>query len=357
MLIKQLIINPGSTSTKLAVYENKKCLFQDIILHTNEEIASFKNLTDQVPFRTKVVEHFLQEHNIKLSDFNAIMCRGGMVWNLNTGGYRVNDELEQALLDSEYSSTHASNLGGVIGKKLGDKVGIPAFIYDAVTAVNLPPIAQISGFPEINRHSCCHVLNMRAMAIKYAKEHKMNYEDLNLLVVHMGGGISLSAHRKGKIIDSIGDDEGPFSPERSGSIQILEILKLCFSGKYTYGDMKKKVRGQGGISAFLGTSDMREIESMAESGNKKAKLLFDAQAYQIAKGVGLLSVVLKGKCDAIILTGGMAYSQKLVAEIKEYIEFLAPVIVMPGENEMESLALGGLRMLCGEEAIKQYHLP
>ncbi|MCI9026038.1 MAG: butyrate kinase [Dorea sp.] len=357
MSVKQLIINPGSTSTKLAVYEDKNCLFQETIHHTNEDLACFESLPQQVPFRTGIVERFLSAHDLKISDFDAIMCRGGMVWDISTGGYLVNDDLVQALKDDRYSSMHASNLGGLIGKILADKAGIPVFIYDAVTAVTLPPIARINGFPEIDRHSCCHVLNMRAMAIKYAWKQGRKYEDLNLLVVHMGGGISLSVHQKGEIIDSLGDDEGPFSPERSGSIQILEVLKLCFSGKYTYEDMKKKVRGKGGISAFLGTSDMREIEKMVEDGNEKASLLFDAQAYQVAKGIGLLSIALKGTCDAIILTGGMAYSQKLVAKIKEYITFLAPVEVMPGENEMESLAFGGLRMLGGEETVKQYSLP
>ncbi len=357
MSVKQLIINPGSTSTKLAVYEDKNCLFQETIQHTNEELACFEELTQQVSFRTEVVEQFLAGHGLKMCEFDAVMCRGGMVWDLSTGGYLINDDLIRALTDDRLSSSHASNLGGLMGKILADRAGIPAFIYDAVTAVTLPPIARINGFPEIDRHSCCHVLNMRAMAIKYAKEHDRKYEDLNLLVVHMGGGISLSVHQKGEIIDSLGDDEGPFSPERSGSIQILEVLKLCFSGKYTYEEMKKKVRGKGGIFAFLGTSNMKEIERMAEEGDAKARILFDAQAYQVAKGVGLLAVVLKGDCDAVILTGGMAYSQKLVAEIEKYISFLAPVEVMPGENEMESLALGGLRMLGGEEPVKQYRLP
>ena len=356
MSIKQLIINPGSTSTKLAVYEDDKKLFQDSIDHSAEELSEFEHLPDQVPYRMAMVKQFLADHNVKLSDLDGIMGRGGMVWGIQNGGYRVDDILVKALSDDELSSPHASNLGGLIGKSLADEVGIPAFIYDPVTGASLPEIAKITGFPEIERKSCCHVLNMRAMSMKYAEENGLDYNKLNLLVVHMGGGISLSAHSKGNIVDSIGDDDGPFSPERSGGTQLLEILKMAYSGKYTYADMKKKCRGKGGLTAYLGTSDAREVEEMIDEGNEQAKLLFEALAYQVAKGIGELSVVLKGQVDAIILTGGLAHSDRLTGSITDYVKFIAPVKVLPGENEMEALALGGMRLLKGEEEAKHFKL-
>lgn len=356
MSIKQLIINPGSTSTKLAVYEDDQKLFQETVDHSAEELARFETLPDQVPYRMELIKNFLERHGISLSDLSGIMGRGGMVWGIETGGYRVGDDLVRALSDEELSSPHASNLGGLIGKRLADEAGIPAFIYDPVTGASLPKVAKVTGFPELPRKSTCHVLNSRAMAMKYAQEHGMDYHKINLIVAHMGGGISLSAHRNGEIVDSIGDDEGPFSPERAGSAQLLEFLKLCYSGKYSYADMKKKCRGKGGMVAYLGTSDAREIEKMIDEGNETAKLLYDAESYQIAKGVGQLAAVLSGDVRAIILTGGLAHSKRLTEAIVGYVKFIAPVAVMPGENEMEALALGGLRLLKGEEKAKEFKL-
>lgn len=354
--MKQLIINPGSTSTKLAVYEDENKLFQETISHSTEELAKFETLPDQVPFRMEMVKEFLAKHDVQLSDLDAIMGRGGLVWGIEAGGYRMNDDLFKALSDDDFSSPHASNLGGLIGKSLADEVGIPAFIYDPVTGASLPEIAKITGFPEIERQSCCHVLNSRAMAIKYAEANGLEYDKLNLVVVHMGGGISMSAHKNGEIIDSIGDDDGPFSPERAGGTQILEVLKLCYGKKYTYAEMKKKCRGQGGMAAYLGTSDAREIEQMMDDGDEKARLLYNAEAYQVAKGIGELSVVLKGDINAIILTGGLAYSKYLTDAITEYVKFIAPVVVLPGENEMDALAFGGIRLMSGEESAKEFKL-
>ena len=226
-----------------------------------------------------------------------------------------------------------------------------------MTSGELPEVAQITGIPDIRRRSFCHVLNSRAMAIRYAREHGVRYESLRLIVAHLGGGISASVHVGGKIVDSMGDDDGQFSPERSGSVPSLELIRLCFSGDYTRSEMEKKVRGKGGMYAHLGTSDCREIEKRIADGDRHADLIFQAQAYQIAKAIGLLSIVLKGKCDAIILTGGLAHSQMLTDRITEYVGFIAPVCVMPGENEMEALAQGGLRLLTGEEAPRRYVLP
>jgi butyrate kinase len=355
-MYKLLIINPGSTSTKLAVYEDEKLLIQETIEHKANEMVNFENIPDQIPFRMQVIHDFLQKNDIHKKELSVVMGRGGLVPGLKTGGYTVNDELFCAL-ESDISSPHASNLGGMLAKLIAEPLGIPAYIYDAVTSGELPPIAQISGIPKITRQSFCHVLNSRAMAIKYAKEQGRDYNDLNLIVVHLGGGISASVHFKGKIIDSLGDDDGQFSPERSGSVPALELIRLCYSGDYTREDMKKMVRGKGGMYAHLGTSDCRIIEKMIEEGNAHADLVFHAQAYQIAKSIGLLSIVLQGNAEAIILTGGMAHSKALTEQVAKYVSFIAPVVVMPGENEMEALAFGGLRILKGAEKVHVYKLP
>ena len=353
----QLIINPGSTSTKLAVYDGDQKILQSSIGHKPEELLQFEKIGDQVPFRLGLIRAFMAENNIKGEDLSAVIGRGGLVFGLKTGGYIVNDDLCEALVNHAYSQPHASNLGGLLAKAIADEYHIPAYIYDAVTSGELSPVAAITGMKEILRKSFCHVLNSRAQAIRYAESIGKKYEDLNLIVVHLGGGTSASVHNHGSIIDSVGDDDGQFSPERSGSFPSLEIVRLCFSGKYTKAEMDKKIRGKGGMYAHLGTSDCREIEQMIRSGDKHADLIFQAQAYQIAKTIGLLSIALKGDCDAIILTGGMAYSEMLTDRIKDYVNFLAPVIVMPGENEMEALAQGGLRLLSGQEEANVYHLP
>ena len=349
----QLIINPGSTSTKLALYdgadERCSCSYP-------YQPEPGKSLADQLPARLESVRGFLREHDVTPADLDIIMCRGGLLWGIGSGGYRVSDELAAALLNEEYASPHASDLGGVIGKTLADEAGINAYIYDAVTAASLPPFARITGFPDIVRNSSCHVLNMRAVALRYARERGAELRDLNLLVVHMGGGISTSAWSGGEIVDSIGDDDGPFSPERSGFTQIVPIVKMCYSGKYTFAQMMEKMRGSGGLKAYLGTADAREIEKMIDAGSEKAKLLYHAQAYQICKSIGELSIVHKGKTDAIILTGGLAYSRRMTDMIMEYTGFIAPVAVYPGEFEMQALAEGGLRILRGEEQAKEFSL-
>lgn len=357
MKYKQLIINPGSTSTKLAVYQDQEKLCQETIDHPSEELSIYETIPEQIPFRTEIVKDFLKKNNIELSELAAIVGRGGMVYGIKNGGYLVNDQLFTALGDEKYSSPHSSNLGGMIAKELADPLGIPAFIYDAVTGSELSDVAKVTGFPEIVRQSCCHVLNSRSMAMKYANENNLDYNKLKLVVAHLGGGISVSAHANGQIIDSVGDDDGPFSPERGGSVQMFEFLKLCYSGKYTEKEIKKKLRGQGGMIAYLGTSDAREIEKMIDDGNKLAELIYEAEAYQVAKAIGLLAVTLKGKIDAIIITGGMANSTKMTGMINDYVKFLGPVVVKPGENEMEALAFGGLRLLKGEEKPSIFALP
>lgn len=353
----QLIINPGSTSTKLAVYQDREKVVQETMEHTAEQMQQFDKIADQIPFRMQIIREFMVQNSIRQEALSAVMGRGGLVFGLKTGGYLVNDDLCEALVNDELSQPHASNLGGLLARELARPLGIPAYIYDAVTGGELTDVAKITGIPDIERRSFCHVLNSRAMAIRYANENGLDYNKLNLIVAHLGGGISASVHSHGKIIDSLGDDDGQFSPERSGSVPSLELIRLCFSGNYTRADMVKKVRGKGGLFAHLGTSDCRVIEKMIEDGDTHADLVFQAQAYQIAKGIGLLSIVLKGKCDAIILTGGVAHSKMLTDRVRDYVGFIAPVVVLPGENEMEALAYGGLRILSGEETARQYTIP
>ena len=357
MEYRQLIINPGSTSTKLAYYIGEEKAVQENIVHDMEALGRFDKVTDQLSLRGEVLQSFMERNKIQGEGLSAVVGRGGMVFGLQTGGYLVNDDLCRALTDEDYCQLHASNMGGLMAKQVADRYGIPAFIYDAVTSGELSDVAKITGIPDIQRRSFCHVLNSRAMAIRYAEEHGRDYSDLKLIVAHLGGGTSASVHYKGHIIDSVGDDDGQFSPERSGSVPSLDLVRLCYSGKYTEEEMKRKIRGRGGMYAHLGTSDCREIEEMIRGGDEHADLIFQAQAYQIAKGIGLLSIVLKGECDAIILTGGMAYSKMLTDRVTEYVGFIAPVCVMAGENEMEALAFGGLRMLSGKEAVQEYHLP
>ena len=353
----QLIINPGSTSTKLAVYEDEKKLLQSSIEHKPEQLLQYEKIGDQVPFRLGLIRDFMKENNIRGEELSAVIGRGGLVFGLKTGGYIVNDDLCEALVNHAYSQPHASNLGGLLAREIAKEYNIPAYIYDAVTSGELTPVAQITGMTDILRRSFCHVLNSRAQAIRYAESIGKKYEDLNLIVFHLGGGTSASVHNHGSIVDSVGDDDGQFSPERSGCFPSLEIVRLCYSGKYTKAEMDRKIRGKGGMYAHLGTSDCREIEKMIQNGDKHADLIFQAQAYQIAKTIGLLSIVLKGDCNAIILTGGMAYSKMLTDRIKDYVGFLAPVVVMAGANEMEALAQGGIRLLSGAEQANVYHLP
>lgn len=356
-MYKLLIINPGAASTKLAIYEDSRKVYQENVEHSAEEMTAFATIPEEIPFRMEVIRGFLRRAQVKATEFSAVVGRGGLVPGLRTGGYLVNDDLFYALENDHISSPHASNLGGMLAKLFTDSLGIPAYIYDAVTSSELRPVAKVTGFPKITRQSFCHVLNSRAMAIKYAQEKGTTYEALNLIVAHLGSGVSISVHSKGEIVDSMGDDDGQFGPERSGSVPALELIKMCYSGDYTRADMKKMVRGKGGMYAHLGTSDCREIEERIRKGDEYAALIFQAQAYQIAKGIGLLSIVQKGDTDAILLVGGLAYSKMLTDLVTEYVEFIAPVAVMPGENEMEALAKGGLRLLKGEEEVRTYTLP
>lgn len=346
-----LSINPGSTSTKIAVFKNEEEIFNESLEHSQAEIDQYKTLLEQIPMRQQHVLDALTKHHIDVKQLSIVMGRGGLFPPIDTGGYKVNQRMLDMVMNEEIPS-HASNLGCVLAYEIAQMANVDAFIYDAVSSGKLAPMAAVTGLHEIVRKTFYHVLNSRAMAIKYAKSIDKNYEDLNLIVAHLGGGITIGAHEKGVILDSLSDDNGPFAPERSGGVPLLDFIEICYSGKYSKKEMIKRVRGIGGLRDLLGTSNGKEISKMVEQNDENAILVMHALAYQIAKGIGLLLPVLKGKVDAIILTGGLAHSEKLIKDIKPYIEAFAPIIVMSGEHEMSALALGGLRIIKGEE---QYH--
>lgn len=343
-----LAINPGSTSTKIALYEDESLIFFEQAEHSDEDFAAFPNILDQLDFRLEIIHSILKHHQIKGEALNAVVGRGGLLPPVNAGGYLVNERLKNVILSGNLSP-HASNLGALLADKIAAPFEIPAYIYDSVSSHEFREIAMITGIPEYLRHSQCHVLNSKAMGRKVAEKYGKRYENLNLIVAHLGGGISISIHEKGKIIDAIGDDSGPFSPERTGSLPLLYVVDLCYSGQYTKDGMIRKIRGLGGIKAHLGTHDCRLVEKMIADGNEKAKLIYEAEAYQIAKGIGELAPVLNGTIDYIILTGGISHSEMMTRMITERVKFIAPVEIMPGEAEMEALALGTLRILRGEE--------
>ena len=347
-----LAINPGSTSTKVALYKNREVIFNENITHPHQELEDFGSITEQAPMRMKTVLDALCRHGYKPDDLSIVMGRGGMLPPVKIGGYKVNDKMLR-LLSGEKTPQHAANLGAVLANDIAKSAGIGAYIYDAVSACDFPPVAKITGMKEIERQSFYHVLNCRAVSIRYAESIGRKYEDMNLLVTHLGGGITVGAHQKGKIIDSLADDNGPFAPERAGSVPLLNLIEMCYSGEYTKKEMMRKVRGMGGLRSLLGTSDGREIQKLIETGDANTILVMEAQAYQIAKGIALLSPALRGDCDAIIVTGGLANNTYLVDDVKKYIGWMGKIVVMPGEFEMEALALGGLRILLGQEAVNE----
>lgn len=352
---KQLIINPGSTSTKIGVYDDEDPILVETLRHSAEEIGSYKEIYDQLKFREGVILKVLKERNIRINELSAVVGRGGLLKPIEGGTYTVNNVMIADLKEG-IQGQHASNLGGIIAKGIAEGLKIPAFIVDPVVVDEMDDIARVSGMPEIDRVSIFHALNQKAIAKKYAKETGTDYDKLNLIVVHLGGGISVGAHKLGKVVDvnNALDGEGPFSPERAGGLPVGDLVKLCFSGRYHQSEIKKKINGKGGIVAYLGTNDAKKAGERAEAGDEQAKLVLDAMAYQVAKEIGKCAAVLKGKVDAILLTGGIAYSKHVVSYIKERVEFISKVVVYPGEDELLALAEGGLRVLKGEEIAKEY---
>lgn len=355
MMKKLLIINPGSTSTKIGIYEDTKPVFIETLRHSAEDINRFSQVADQFGFRKSLIQDVLKREGFAMEELDAVVGRGGLFKPIKSGTYVVNDAMIRDIIEAK-NGQHASNLGGMIAKEIGDELGIPAYIVDPVVVDELADIARISGCPEIPRISIFHALNQKAIARRYAAERNKRYEDLNLIVVHMGGGISVGAHAQALVIDvnNALNGEGPMSPERSGSLPVGDLVKLCFSGKYTADDIHRKITGMGGVVAHLGINDMKEVGDRAAGGDEKARMVFEALAYQTGKEIGSAATVLKGKAEAILLTGGIVYSEEMVRLISDMVAFIAPVVVYPGEDELLALAEGGLRVLNGETEAAVY---
>lgn len=350
-MYKILAINPGSTSTKISLYDDERKVFVETLIHNDKELGQYKSIPDQYKFREEKVLDCLEKNNFDIMELATVVGRGGLLPPVQSGAYKVNDVMLD-VLKHRPRVEHASNLGGIIAYEIAKIVGVDAYIYDSVAVDEMEPVAKVTGIPEIERVSFLHALNMRSCAIKVANDMNKRYEDCKFVVAHLGGGITLSVHSGGKMVDLLSDDEGPFSPERSGRVPGRKLADLCFSGQYNKNDITKKMRGNGGLMAHLNTVDSRKVQKMIERGDQNAKLIFEAMAYQIAKGIGELATVVKGDVDGVILTGGLAYSKILTEWIKERVEFIGEVIIIPGENEMEALTFGALRVLRGEE---KYH--
>lgn len=355
MAFQILTINPGSTSTKIAVFEDDKEVFTKTLRHSAEELSPFTTVASQFQFRKDIILSELKQAGFDIHRFDAIVGRGGLVKPIESGIYEVNDALAHDL-EFPVMGEHASNLGGLIARDIVKEIQnkAKAYIADPVVVDEMEPIARISGHPAIHRVSIFHALNQKAIARTYAQETGRKYEELNLIVAHMGGGVSVGAHCQGRVIDvnNALDGDGPFSPERSGGLPTGSLVEICYSGK-SKAEVKKMLKGEGGVVAYLGTNDMRLVEDTAPV-NPEYAMIQDAMCYQIAKEIGAMAAVLKGKVDAILLTGGIAYGKPITNYIKEMVNFIAPVKIYPGEDEMRALAMNGLMVLKGEMQAKIY---
>lgn len=353
--MKELILclNFGSTSSKLALYDGEKEIASRGINYTERKLSFCRAINDQLSFREEDVRKFLNDENVKPGDLAAIMARAGVTPPVEFGAYEINKCMIDRLLNKPLVD-HVMNLTPVVAHRLAEEFGCRAMTYDSCTTDQMEPVYKISGIPEIERSHMCHTENIRAVAFKAAKEIGKLYEESNLLVAHLGGGISAAAHTRGRMIDSMDSNSGAFSPERAGILPSRPLAKLIYSNKYTEDELYKRLEGNGGMLAYLGTSDGRDVEKRIAEGDTQAELIYHAMAVQISKEIGALSTDLNGKVDAIVLTGGLANSKLLVDWIRERIEFIAPVIVFPGEYEMEALAFGGLRVLNHSEEAKIY---
>ncbi|MCH5249942.1 MAG: butyrate kinase [Lachnospiraceae bacterium] len=355
MAVKSLIINPGSTSTKIGVFEDETLLFEETLRHSTEEIARYASIVDQKDFRKDIIINLLKEKNFDINSLNMIVGRGGMLKPIPGGTYEVGDELLEDLKIGKQGQ-HASNLGGILAREIGDSIGVPSYIVDPVVVDELAPVSRYSGVPELPRTSVFHALNQKAVAKRYAKETGKAYDSLNLIVVHMGGGVSVGAHKAGKVIDVFNalDGDGAFSPERAGAVPSGALIKMCFSGKYTENEVYKKFVGNGGFNAYCGTNDMRDVAKMVDNGDEKAAEVREAFITQVAKDIGSMACVLNGKIDQIIVTGGIAYDNTVISGLKEKAGWIAPMTIYPGEDELLALVQGGLRVLNGEEKAMTY---
>ncbi len=355
MAIKSLIINPGSTSTKIGVFEDETLLFEETLRHSTEEIAQYASIVDQKDFRKQIILDLLKSKDFDINSLQVVVGRGGMLKPIPGGTYAVSDDLLEDLKVGKQGQ-HASNLGGILAREIADSISVPSYIVDPVVVDELMPISRYSGVPELPRTSVFHALNQKAVAKRFAKEQGRAYNTLNLVVVHMGGGVSVGAHEKGRVIDVFNalDGDGAFSPERAGAVPSGALIKMCFSGEYTEKEVYKKIVGNGGFNAYVGTNDMRDVEKMVNEGDKNAEEVREAFIMQVAKNIGSMSCVLKGKVDQIIITGGIAYDKVVVSGLKDRVGFIAPITVYPGEDELLALAQGALRVMNGEEEAMTY---
>ncbi len=353
--LKILVINPGGTSTKIAVFENEAQLFKANIPHTAEDLQSFPHVFDQFGFRKQLILDELEKAGFSLDELAAVSGRGGLMNPIPGGTYTVNDQMVEDMRNAVHGE-HPSNLGSVLAREIGDALGIPSFVVDPVSVDELMPKARISGIVDLERPSWFHALNHKAVARWTADRMGKRYEDCNLIIAHLGSGNSIVVHKNGRMIDgSGGRTNGPFSPERSGGLPTYPLVELCYSGNYTHEEMVTKLSSTGGMYDYLGTKDAQEAERRMEAGDEKARLIYEAYVYAIAKEICSYAAALDGKVDRIVLTGGIAHSDYVVREVSRMTAFLAPMEVVAGEFEMEALALGALRVLRGEEQPLTYH--
>ena len=352
--MKVLVINPGATSTKVAVFDEETQVYKTTVDHSPQELDRFDRVIDQADYRKEAILKAVTEAGYKLSDFAAVCGRGGLYRAIPSGTYAVNDKVMADVEAAPYGE-HPSNLGAYLARRIGDLVGIPAFFVDPVCVDEMTEVAHVSGFAEFRRLSQFHALNQKAVAKRYAKEIGKPYESLNLIVCHMGGGVSVGAHVKGEVVDTGNalEGEGPFSPERSGTLPSGALVDLCFSGKYTEQEIRRMITGNGGLLAYTGSTDMQELMRRAAT-DAKVREVIDAFHYRVAKEIGAMAAAMKGQVDQIILTGGIAHGQETVDALKGYVSWIAPVTVYPGEGELLALAEGALRVLRGEETAKIY---
>lgn len=354
MAFKIFVVNPGGGTTKIAYFEDETRVLKEEVEHNPAELNELEGIDEQLSFRMREIKEFVKKHELDLSKMDAFVGRGGAFYPLVGGVYFADDDVVKDVKEGKVQADHPSNLGALIVNLLGKEFRKPAFFADPVSVDEFDEVSRLSGLKELERKSLAHTLNTKYVARKVAEKHGKKYEELNMVVAHLGTGISISPHRKGKMFDvNNANDGGPFSPQRTGSLPTTGLIKLCFSGMYEEKQLIKKVTRGGGLMSYLGTQDLKEVLKKMEK-DEYAKLVFEAMVYQIAKEIGAMSAALKGRVDYIVLTGGMARADVLVEKLKEYIEWIAPVEVIPGENEMEALAFAALRVLRGEEKPKKY---
>ena len=350
-----LVLNPGSTSTKIALFDSDEKIAEENFRHDAAELGRFDNVADQFEYRMSSIDRWLEAHRFQPGQLKAVVGRGAPLRPMEGGSYKITDRMLDDIYNRRYSN-HASNLGAIMARHLGERFGVPSLITDPITVDNFTDIARVSGVPEIVRRCRAHTLNIREISRREAAKMGKQLEEVNFVTAHIGGGVSVAALQGGKVVD-VNDgllEMGPFSPDRAGALPIGALVNLCYSGKFTEKELLDKLSKESGLKAYLGTNDLREVENLIDGGDEKALMYFNAMAYQIAKEIAIAATVLRGDFEAVILTGGMAHSQRLVDEIKKYVSYLGPVLVMPGEFEMEALAAAGMRYLEGGETLKEY---